>query len=90
MPSHHFLPQYHILISALLWRKEALDVVRDRLSKETVLLHFLAPFWDMSKSISPDGDLVRMWAAWVRQDERGQRHFHRLLRPVTLTDVQWW
>lgn len=25
-----------------------------------------------SDSISPDGDLVRMWTAWVREDERSQ------------------
>lgn len=38
-----------------------------------------------SDSISPDSDLVRMWTAWVREDET--------LLPTAQarhTDLQWW
>lgn len=35
----------------------------------------LAPFGDLSDWVSPDTGLVRMWTAWVREDEHSQTHF---------------
>lgn len=73
----------HILVSVLWWWKEPLEEWETGCQKRqvggSILLNFFGSILEFvcmpTNSVSPDSDLVRMWTAWVREDEHSQSHF---------------